>query len=62
MTVVTPNTRATDVKGLRVVDASIIPNVKSGNTNIRTIVMVERAADLIQNNSETNYASFSILK
>jgi choline dehydrogenase-like flavoprotein len=48
MTVVTPDTR---VKGLRVVDASIIPNIVSGNTNIPTIAMAERAADLIKNNS-----------
>ncbi len=51
MTVVTPDTRVKGVKGLRVIDASIIPSIVSGNTNIPTIAMAERAADLIKNNS-----------
>ncbi len=51
MTVVTPDTRVKDVKGLRVVDASIIPSTLSGNINIPVIAMTERAADLIKNNS-----------
>lgn len=51
-TVVTPDTRVKGVKGLRVVDASIIPISLSGNTNIPTIAVAERAADLIKNNVE----------
>ncbi len=50
MTVVTPDTKVKGVKGLRVIDASIIPNSMSGNTNIPTIAIAERAADLIKNN------------
>ncbi|CAF1370533.1 unnamed protein product [Adineta ricciae] len=51
MAVVTPDTRVKGVKSLRVVDASIMPTLVSGNANIPTIAVAERAADLIKSNS-----------
>jgi choline dehydrogenase len=47
MAVVDPQTRVHGVSGLRVVDSSIFPTIPNGNLNAPTIMLAERAADLI---------------
>ncbi len=47
MAVVDPDTKVHGIQGLRVVDSSIFPSIPNGNLNSPTIMLAERAADLI---------------
>jgi choline dehydrogenase len=48
LSVVDPETKVRGIQGLRVVDSSVFPTIPNGNLNAPTIMLAERAADLIK--------------
>ncbi len=51
MAVLDTQLRVNGVAGLRVIDASVMPTLISGNTNAPTIMLAEKAADLVRINA-----------
>ena len=52
MSVVDSETKVYGIENLRVVDSSIMPNIISGNIHAATLMIAEKASDLILDKQE----------
>ncbi|MEK7199451.1 MAG: GMC oxidoreductase, partial [Bacteroidota bacterium] len=58
LAVVDNQLRIYGVKNLRVIDASVMPTIVSGNTNAATIMIGEKGADLIKSGNRSPVKAF----
>uniref|UniRef100_A0A182VHK8 Glucose-methanol-choline oxidoreductase C-terminal domain-containing protein n=1 Tax=Anopheles merus TaxID=30066 RepID=A0A182VHK8_ANOME len=54
LAVVDPRLRVHGVKGLRVIDASVMPDIPAAHTNGPTIMIAEKGADMIKEDWDFN--------
>ena len=52
LSVVTPDLKVKEIENLRIFDASVMPNIVSGNTNAPTLALADRAVDIMQNKTK----------